>query len=266
MAFRVRLMSLKFLDNFGSGTLDGALEATAYAIDNGANVMNNSWGGGGYSGILEDLILESMNRGAVYVAAAGNSGTNNDGRPFYPAAYSVASIISVAAVDRKQRLAEFSNYGETSVHIGAPGVDILSTLPRNRNSYGELSGTSMAAPHVAGVAALVLAELGPLSPLEVKERLLRTVDPAPSLEGKTSSGGRLNARNALTGQTGEPLPGPEPGPGCGSVVGAPGGTIGLLAPLALVLAFHAVRGRSFRYLLEKIYSTGADHSAPCRPT
>ena len=237
---KVRLMACKFLDRFGSGTLEGAINATSYAIDHGARVFNNSWGGTGDSKILKELIEKAAANKVVYVAAAGNSNTNNDKLKFYPASYDVANVIAVAAIDRKEKLADFSSYGPTSVLLGAPGVDILSTLPPNYGSYGQLSGTSMAAPHVSGAVALLLAKVPGLDPVEVKERLKRTVDPAPALVGKTASGGRLNVNNLLRDQPGQPLP---PAPPDTSGCGGGGNAAGLALPLGGVLVWSRTRLR-----------------------
>jgi subtilisin family serine protease len=129
------------------------------------------------------------------VAAAGNDHNNNDTNPFYPAAYDLSNVLAVAATDHKDQVASFSNYGKISVDLGAPGVDILSTLPGNQ--YGYLSGTSMAAPHVTGVAGLVYAQFPALTPAEVKARILSSVDPIKVLQSIVVTGGRLNAAKAL---------------------------------------------------------------------
>lgn len=126
------------------------IDAINYAALMGADVSNNSWGGSGGSKAVRDAIAAARH---VFVAAAGNEGNNNDSKPSYPASYKLDNIVAVAATDDNDLLPSFSNYGATSVDLAAPGVDILSTLPGD--SYGQLSGTSMATPHVAGVAALV---------------------------------------------------------------------------------------------------------------
>lgn len=195
VTWSAQIMALKFLDEFGFGSTFDAIQAIDYAVLMGADLTNNSWGGGGFSQALADAIAAAGEVGQVFVAAAGNFGLNTDIAPEYPAAYGLDNIISVAATDDDDQLAGFSNFGATSVDLGAPGVSILSTQPGN--NYGFLDGTSMAAPHVTGVAALLLAENPDLTPTELKARLLETADPIPALDGVTVSGGRLNAFNAL---------------------------------------------------------------------
>src|SRR5205085_1542713 len=132
---------------------------------------------------------------AGIVAAAGNSSSDNDRRPHYPSNYNLLNVISVAALNRKDELASFSNWGVKSVHIAAPGAEILSTWPNNQ--YEEHSGTSMATPEISGVAALVLS-LNPDMPVkDLRERLLTSVDKLPALEGRIASGGRINAARAV---------------------------------------------------------------------
>jgi subtilisin family serine protease len=198
-----QIMALKFLNAGGFGNDFDAIQAIEYAILNGAQLTNNSWGGGGFSLALQDAIAAARDAGQLFIAAAGNNGSNNDIFPFYPASYDLNNIISVAATNDRDQLAGFSNFGAISVDLGAPGVNILSTFPGN--NYGFLSGTSMATPHVSGVVALILSENPELTPLEVKELILRTTDEIPALTGITVSDGRLNAFNAL----GELTPAPD---------------------------------------------------------
>lgn len=198
--WKVQLMPLKFMNAGGFGTTKDAIEAINYAIArkrDGVNVrvINASWGSMQRSRALEDVIRKANEAGILFVAASGNSSTNNDRQPHYPASYNVPNVISVAALDRNDELAQFSNYGAKSVHIAAPGKDILSTWLGNE--YEEHSGTSMATPVVAGVAALILSERPNLTVEELRARLLEAVDPIPSLKGKVSSGGRINAARAV---------------------------------------------------------------------
>ncbi len=123
-----RIMPLRFLDAMGSGTTADAISAIDYAVTNGAMVLNNSWGGSDSSQSLRDAIERSNSAGAVFVAAAGNDGLDNDSAPTYPASFDVANIISVAATDQDDSVASFSNYGATTVDVGAPGVNTYSTV------------------------------------------------------------------------------------------------------------------------------------------
>ena len=197
-----QVASLKFLGPDFGYTSD-AIEAINYAVAEGMDISNNSWGGGGRSQALEDAIRRADNAGHIFIAAAGNggkdgAGDDNDATPHYPSSYVVPNVVAVAATDDTDRLASFSNFGATTVDLAAPGVGILSTLPGNR--YGRYSGTSMATPHVAGVAALLKSQNPTYSDEEMKDQILRYAEPKNSLQGKTVTGGRLNADAALTGQ------------------------------------------------------------------
>ena len=208
VAWEVSLMGLKFLSGSGSGTTANAVQSVNYATmmrqrgDERVRITNNSWGGGGYSQSLKDAIDAGGRADILFVAAAGNDSIDADGMPQYPANYQSPSIIAVAATDRNDNLASFSNYGDGSVHLAAPGVSILSTVPGGYTSY---SGTSMAAPHVAGAAALALAANPGLRLAELKQTLLATVEPVPALAGRTITGGRLNVLQLLSGVA-DPLP------------------------------------------------------------
>ena len=196
--WNAKLMPLKFLSAGGSGSTTDAIECINYAAsfkdalgNTIVRITSNSWGGGQKSKALEDAIAKS---GALFVAAAGNSGSSSK---MYPAGYALDNIISVAATDHNDLLASFSNFGSDWVDLGAPGVNVLSSV-RN-NGYRSFSGTSMATPHVSGVAALLRAHVPEMTNADVKARILGTVDPLTSLQGKTVSGGRLNAMRALGG-------------------------------------------------------------------
>ncbi|MDQ4126931.1 MAG: S8 family serine peptidase, partial [Actinomycetota bacterium] len=193
--WQARIMACKFLVPNGGYTSD-AVEALNYAVREGVKISNNSWGGGGSSQALRDAISRADAAGHLFVAAAGNQGSNNDTTPNYPSNYNSANIIAVAATDHRDALASFSNYGATTVDLAAPGVNILSTLPANR--YGNYSGTSMATPHVAGAAALIKSHSPTLDDAQIKDRILQRVDKKANLQGKTATGGRLNATAALT--------------------------------------------------------------------
>lgn len=190
------IMPLKFLNAQGSGQLDDAISAILYAVDMGAKVLSNSWGGGGFSQALEDAIKYANDHGVLFVAAAGNESNNNDSFPAYPASYQLDNVISVASSTSNDGLSSFSNYGITTVHLAAPGSSILSTLPRDL--YGYLSGTSMATPHVSGAAALVWTQFPNLNMRQVRIRVIGGVDVKPAFVDKVMSGGRLNVYNSLS--------------------------------------------------------------------
>lgn len=211
--WNVRLMALKFLDSGGSGTMDSAISAIQYAVNmknRGVNirVLSNSWGGSAFSQALQDAISQAESAGILFVAAAGNNGTDNDVNPQYPAAYDNANIIAVAAIDRAGNLASFSNYGQTTVHVAAPGKDILSTV--RDGGYAVYSGTSMATPHVSGIAALLAGKETNLSASQLKERILGTVKPLSSLNGLLVAPGMADAFNSLTSAFTPLPPGPAP--------------------------------------------------------
>jgi thermitase len=191
------IVPIKFLSSQGYGTLEGAVEGINYAASLGVHIMSNSWGGGGASDILEDSIKAARDKGILFVAAAGNESNDNDVTPMYPASYDVENIVSVAAIDNKGQLASFSNYGLTTVHVAAPGVKVLSTV--KDKGYAVYSGTSMATPHVSGVAALLLSIHPEWDFKELKNRIMNTSEPIQSLRRKIVSRGRVNTYNALTG-------------------------------------------------------------------
>ena len=198
--WKTQIMPLKFINAGGFGYVADAIEALNYAIDRkhaGVNlrVINASWGLVEHSRALEDVIRKVYESGILFVAASGSANTNTDSTPRYPAGYSLENIISVAATDKGGALAQFSNYGAKSVQIAAPGQDILTTALGN--DYKECSGTSMAAPLVAGVAALALSAHPNLSVDELRSLLLRSVDKLPGLQGRVATGGRINAAKVV---------------------------------------------------------------------
>lgn len=207
VAWNVSLMGLKFLSAKGSGKNSNAIECIDYAIEMGVDILNNSWGGGGFSQALFDAINRSREAGILFVVAASNEGTNNDTTARYPSNFAVANIISVAALDRTDKLAGFSNYGATTVHLGAPGVDIYSTTADSDSSYDTYDGTSMAAPHVSGVAALVKSRFPSLTVAELKARLVANTRPVTALNGRTITGGAVSAKRALDNATTPPSEG-----------------------------------------------------------
>ena len=201
VAWSTQLMALKFLDADGFGSLSGAMECIEYAIANGADIINASYGGGGFSQAMADLIVAVGEAGVLFVAAAGNESNNNDTNPSYPASYSTANVISVAAIDRSDVIAGFSNFGVYAVDLAAPGVDIFSATAESDSSYGFYSGTSMAAPHVSGVAALIKSYYPGISISEMRTRIIDTARTIPDLQTRTASGGTLDASNALAAES-----------------------------------------------------------------
>lgn len=202
---RSKLMPLKFLTPSGGGTLQDAVSAIEYAIAlkrRGINiqVINCSWGGEGYSEALFQAIELAGTEGILFIAAAGNSSTDNDLAPIYPASYALDNIISVGAIDGNGNLAEFSNFGLNSVHIAAPGVDILSLAPGG--GYVSYSGTSMAAPFVSGTAALLFSQNLELTPKTARETIMQGARQLTTLTGAVRTNGLLNADNALKHQSG----------------------------------------------------------------
>ncbi len=211
-----KIMALKFLGAAGHGESSDAIRAINYATKMKAQygvdvrVTNNSWGGDAWSQEMENAIRASGDAGMLFVAAAGNGGEdgigddNDDpaGAGHYPSNYNLDNVISVAATDRGDNRAGFSNFGATTVDLAAPGVSVLSTY--KSDGYANLSGTSMAAPHVAGVAALAFSYSPGATAAEVKAAILGGAEPIPAMSGRSVTGGRLNARRALDRL---PLPG-----------------------------------------------------------
>jgi len=211
--WNVTLISGKFLGS-GGGSIANAVKAIDYMTDlkvrHGLDIVatSNSWGGGGYSLAMQDAINRAAKADILFIAAAGNSGTNNDTTASYPANYSSLvngsavsaatydNVVSVAAIDSAGAIASWSQYGATTVDLGAPGVSILSTLPGA--TYGVYSGTSMATPHVSGAAALMAATWG-YRGAALKTALLNAVTPTTSLTGKTATGGRLDLSKVAPG-------------------------------------------------------------------
>jgi subtilisin family serine protease len=199
--WNVTLISGKFLGRSG-GTTANAVKAVDYFNDlktrHGLNIVatNNSWGGGGYSQALYDAIARANNAGILFIAAAGNSGTNNDTTASYPSNYDLPNVIAVAAIDKAGLLTSWSQYGAKTVDLGAPGAAIYSTTAYNL--YESYSGTSMATPHVTGAAALYASVKPGATAATIKNALLSSAVPTASLQGKTVTGGRLDAFAALS--------------------------------------------------------------------
>jgi subtilisin family serine protease len=205
VAWRAQIMALKFLDGNGDGYTSDAVASIDYARTKGAAVVNASFAGPDNSVSLREAIGRARSAGMIIVAAAGNEGVNNDSIPNYPANYALDNIISVAATTRSDALANYSNYGAQTVDLGAPGSSIYSTYHTADNAYVSMSGTSMAAPHVAGAVALLRVHVSGLTHTQLIDRLLKAVDPLPALAGKTASGGRLNLQRALQGGSVNPV-------------------------------------------------------------
>lgn len=199
VAWDVQLMGLRFLGAQGGFTSD-AIEAIDYGRVHGVDILNNSWGGGGFSNTLLNAIQRAEDADILFVVAAGNDSSNNDTSPSFPASYTLDSIVSVASSTRTDALSDFTNFGATSVDLAAPGSTILSTFNASDNNFATLSGTSMASPHVAGAAAILRAEFPDENFAEIKARLLDTVDVIPAFVGTSLTGGRLNLLGALQNQ------------------------------------------------------------------
>lgn len=191
----VTLIPIKFLTGEGSGSLAHAIESIEYGIVNKVDVLSNSWGGGGYSILLKEAIEKARDEGIVFVAAAGNSASNNDSSPHYPSSYKVENVIAVAAYDMFDNMASFSCYGRRSVHVAAPGKDIWSTLPGNK--YSALSGTSMATPHISGVVGPLLSYEGRSNFTDLRKRLMYSSVASPAFSRRVMAGGRVDAYNFL---------------------------------------------------------------------
>ncbi len=197
---KVQIMPLKFLGRSGSGSTNDAIEAINYAIQrkkDGVNlrIISASWGSTARSQALEDVIKAAGDAGILFIAAAGNDGSNNDSRPHYPSNYNLPNVISVAALDRNDQLASFSNFGVKTVHIAAPGKEIVSTWLGD--NFREASGTSMATPYVSGIAALIVASDPTISMADLRKKLLGSADELDALKGKVATGGRVCAANAM---------------------------------------------------------------------
>lgn len=205
VAWNVSLMGVKFLSGTGSGSLADAVKAIDFATDQGVDVMSNSWGGGGFSQALLDSITRANEKGIVFVAAAGNESSNNDEAASYPASYNVENVVSVAASTNTDSLASFSSYGKRTVHVSAPGHNIVSSTPRN--TYQSFSGTSMATPHVSGAIALFKSQRGAgMSPVQIRSEVMNTSERLSALRKHVAMGGsRLNAYNLVAGIN---VPGP----------------------------------------------------------
>ncbi|HEX8704284.1 MAG TPA: S8 family peptidase, partial [Myxococcaceae bacterium] len=197
--WRAKLIACKFLNAAGSGATADAVECLDYLhglhtrSSNPVHIVasNNSWGGGTASAALQDAITRHLQAGILFIAAAGNNSANNDTTNNYPSNYPVPNIVAVAAIDRNDAVASFSNYGRRRVHVGAPGVDILSSVLGQ--DYALLSGTSMATPHVSGLVGLLKTQEPSRDWRQLKNLLMAGGLDTPALAGKTISGRRVRA-------------------------------------------------------------------------
>jgi len=203
--WNVKLMPLKMLDANGEGTISDEIEAIDYAMAKGVKVVNSSFTGSEFSNAEFDIINSANNAGMLFVSAAGNGGDdgigdNNDITPQYPANYKLPNIISVTATDQNDRRALFSNYGFNSVHVAAPGEDILSTFPSAivTSGYKYETGTSMSTPIVSGLAGLLYSYYPSFNYSQIRGIILRYVDILPDLQGVIRTGGRINAYRSLS--------------------------------------------------------------------
>lgn len=216
LSWAVQLVAVKVIGaSNDQGNFHAAADGVRYSAAKGARVANNSWGGPGQSMELLGAISYARDRGQLFVAAAMNSSLDNDSSPdrAYPASYPLDNIIAVAATGDQDQLASWSNYGKTTVHLGAPGVGVWSTAPVGQGGgYASFSGTSAAAPHVTGAAALLLAVNPALGYSSLKTYLLDSVDPVAALRDRTVTGGRLNVARALAAVPPAPVPGMSPPP------------------------------------------------------
>jgi len=195
MMAEVSILPVKFLDNNGSGELIDAISAIDYALKRGANVLSNSWGVGAKTQALEDAINAANKSGVTFVTAAGNRSSNNDTTPSYPGNINIENVISVGSYSSKGNLSYFSNFGPKSVHVMAPGEEIMSTY--RDGQYLPESGTSMSAPYVSGVIGLMLSIEPGLTPIQIKNRLINTSTKTSRLSEASVSGGRVDAYRAL---------------------------------------------------------------------
>jgi subtilisin family serine protease len=198
VAWRVRIMACRALGSFGIGNVSDIITCLDYARTNGVAIINASWGLNEPSDSLSNAVYSLREAGIILVAACGNSANDIDTIPIYPASYPFDNIVSVAFTTRNDALAATSSFGATRVDLAAPGEQIISTFGATDNFYYSSSGSSLAAPHVSGALALMLARFPGETHQQIIARLLASVDPLPSLAGKCVTGGRLNLRRALS--------------------------------------------------------------------
>ena len=211
VAWQATMMPLKFIDPAGNGTISDAIECIEYARAHGARVINACWGGYTFtSTALRNEVSSLASDGIIFVAAVGNDGINNDSQPLFPASYEFSNVIAVAASNRNDNRAYFSNYGLHTVDLAAPGDPVWSSWNGSDSDYRYFSGTSMAAPHVTAAVALLEAQYPAESMSQIINRILSTTDPLTDFAGKSVTGGRLNLGAAM--QAGGPPPPPPIAP------------------------------------------------------
>ncbi|MBV6501798.1 MAG: hypothetical protein CJBNEKGG_04317 [Prosthecobacter sp.] len=215
VCWQVSIVGIRFLGPAG-GTTSDAIESVNYATRLGVDLTSNSWGGGGFSSLLQSAIAAAGAAEQLFIAAAGNDGLDTDTTVNYPSGYALDNIVSVAASTALDARASFSNYGRQTVDLAAPGASIYSSILGG--SYANFNGTSMATPHVSGAVALLKSIAPGLSALEVKTRLMESVDPVAAFATTTVSGGRLNVARLI-----QDAAGPFPVIQVTSVAEAPGG-------------------------------------------
>lgn len=215
VCWQVSIVGIRFLGPAG-GTTSDAIESVNYATRLGVDLTSNSWGGGGFSSLLQSAIAAAGVAEQLFIAAAGNDGLDTDTTVNYPSGYALDNIVSVAASTAMDARASFSNYGRQTVDLAAPGASIYSSIIGG--SYASFNGTSMATPHVSGAVALLKSIAPGLSALEVKTRLMESVDPVAAFATTTVSGGRLNVARLI-----QDAAGPFPVIQVTSVSEAPGG-------------------------------------------
>lgn len=189
---KARLMAIKIFSDSGSTNTAAILRGINYATKMGATITSNSWGGGPFSQAQKDAFAASP---ALHIIAAGNNGRDNDKFDNFPSNYDIPNKVAVAASDRFDNKARFSQYGVKNVEIAAPGVDVFSTIPGAK--YGNMSGTSMATPHVSGVAGLVASAFPELDAQGIKDKVLNGADQLENWKQFVTDGRRLNAEGAL---------------------------------------------------------------------
>ena len=212
VAWNAKIVPLKFLSDTGSGTTANAIKAIDYCTANGIKLSNNSWGGGLFDSLLLKAITNAGAADHLFIAAAGNSALNIDVSLSYPASYNLSNMVNVASTTNTGTLSTFSNFGVATVHVGAPGSNVFSTWPvaltvlGQQNGYNSISGTSMAAPHVTGLAALLRGKMPSWTATQVRSAILSSTKPLANLAGKVGREGIISAYNALLGTNVEAIP------------------------------------------------------------